>query len=235
MVYTNQMVVVVTLFSPCVFFTNFCQLTKDRKKSRRLPALYLSLNGINQPFRPSREGSAECNRVLGKKETRAPKLPLWYHGFRGQRTEKVEHEDDMYRRKSQLALAPLLDEDSYSASTPGSVESKANNRLEPLEPLKNCYHHAKQLQDILNHTWNEYLKEKSGDPFEDTDRSKTKKTPEKTTSKKENRNETANSLEADEPASGEGSHMFENIETLNEALEKWKEEVCESILIITNY
>ena len=91
-----------------------------------MPALYLSLNGSNQPFRPSREGSAGRNEVLGIKETRAPKLPLWYHGFRGQRTEKDDHDGELSRKRSHLALAPLMNEDGYSGSTPSSAESKAS-------------------------------------------------------------------------------------------------------------
>ena len=165
--------------------------------------------------------------MLGIEETRAPKLPLWYHGFRGQRTEKAEYDEELSRKRSQLALAPLLHEESYSDSTPGSAESKANNRLEPLEPLKHCYHHAKQLQDILNHTWNEYLKEKSGEPLEELDVIKIGKTP----SKRESRSRLNNLLEAQDRTSGEGTDIFENTGTLNEALEKWKEEVCFSILI----
>ena len=194
-----------------------------------MPALYLSLNGSNQPFRPSREGSAGRNEVLGIKETRAPKLPLWYHGFRGQRTEKVDHDGKLSRKRSHLALAPLMNDDSYSGSTPSSAESKASGgKLEPLGPLKHCYHHAKQLQEILDYTWNEYLKEKNREPIEETDVRREDRSPDVVTSRPQHnpQNRLNNSVEVQEHSSGEGDHMFENIGTLNEALEKWKEEVC---------
>ena len=193
-----------------------------------MPALYLSLNGSNQPFRPSREGSAGRNEVLGIKETRAPKLPLWYHGFRGQRTEKVDHDGELSRKRSQLALAPLMNDDSYSGSTPSSAESKAScGKLEPLGPLKHCYHHAKQLQEILDYTWNEYLKEKNREPIEEADVRREERSPDVLTSRPQHnpKNRLNNSVEVQEHSSGEGGHMFENIGTLNEALEKWKEEV----------
>ena len=227
-----------TFFTVCFLLTlTFSQLTKDRKKSRRLPALYMSLNGSNQPFRPSREGSAGRNEVLGIKETRAPKLPLWYHGFRGQRSDKAEHDGELSKRKSHLALAPLANDGNYSGSTPSSAESKASvGRLEPLEPLKHCYHHAKQLEEILNYTWNEYLKESANEDREETDSRSGRKLPDMaTTGPKRNAiKKVNNSVEVEEHTPGEGGHMFENVETLNEALEKWKEEVC-SLTAFTLY
>ena len=194
-----------------------------------MPALYLSLNGSNQPFRPSREGSAGRNEVLGIKETRAPKLPLWYHGFRGQRTEKDDHDGELSRKRSHLALAPLMNEDGYSGSTPSSAESKASGgKLEPLGPLKHCYHHTKQLQEILDYTWNEYLKEKNREPIEETDVRREERSPDVVASRPQHnpKNRLNNSVEVQEHSSGEVGHMFGNIGTLNEALEKWKEEVC---------
>ena len=194
-----------------------------------MPALYLSLNGSNQPFRPSREGSAGRNEVLGIKEARAPKLPLWYHGFRGKRTEKDDHDGELSRKRSHLALAPLMNEDGYSGSTPSSAESKASGgKLEPLGPLKHCYHHAKQLQEILDYTWNEYLKEKNREPIEETDVRREERSPDVVASRPQHnpKNRLNNSVEVQEHSSGEGGHMFGNIGTLNEALEKWKEEVC---------
>lgn len=126
---------------------------KDRTNARRLPALSLSLDGINEPLTASRVTSAEVKRVLPSAETVAPKLPRAYHGFRGQRLDSDNRGNLVGKRRTAVPFVRLDNMENVSFS------SEEENGSSTLQPLKHCFHHTKQLQEILHHTWNDYLKE----------------------------------------------------------------------------
>ena len=134
------------------FFISFSLCSsKDQKRSKQLPALYLSLNGnLTRAFPPSRIASAEQKGALGVTERKVPRLPLWYHGFRNRRAETFSDQELVER-------AGFPPESSATAESSSQLRSSADGTGSA--PLQNLFHHTKHLQEILNNTWNEYVKD----------------------------------------------------------------------------